>query len=521
MTDDTMNLTWLVRIYPNAVTRKFIKRNIIFAQEVYNIGIKTWEHMYHQEKKYLVKIVFKPKEVGKKIVITQHNYYRKTALEKCTKRTLKDKDKNIIGYLFKPIKRSNVPGGRAVRDRIIDQLRRNNWLKPTYSKQVLFDTLIYDLDQAYQAFFDPERPDSKKPKIKHKITDNGSYLDTQATIKNGKIYLTASRKDPNYKNYQNGIRTSEDIASLNDDKRHHIRIIHRDGKFYAAISVARPIKHLMPTGLDDAVDANVDHFNSANYVVWLSKRRVYSKKKRKYRNDDKLERLYKKIAHYQRVLANKRECIKKHYKKLHKKVDKSKWVTKNYLKIQEKLRKAYLKVTNIQHDIVQKYTNYLVKYHDKITIEDLDVKHMKMGRASKGLQRSLFGYFKQVIKYKAKLFGRELVIADKFYPSTQACPRCGMAKAGDNKITLAGNEKHGTKHEQFICYYCGYKADRDVKVTPTLMRYNPDSMKRIHKDQRQGLDYQILGQAIKLYVSKKQMADLTKNILSNNLQKTS
>lgn len=44
-------------------------------------------------------------------------------------------------------------------------------------------------------------------------------------------------------------------------------------------------------------------------------------------------------------------------------------------------------------------------------------------------------------------------------------------------------------------------------------------MKRIYKDQRQGLDYQILGQAIKLYVSKKQMTDLTKNRLSNNLHK--
>ena len=68
-----------------------------------------------------------------------------------------------------------------------------------------------------------------------------------------------------------------------------------------------------------------------------------------------------------------------------------------------------------------------------------------------------------------------------------------MAKAGDNKITLKGNRKHHTPHEVFTCYYCGYTADRDVKVSPTLMRYNTESMKNICQLQKKGQDYQILG----------------------------
>ena len=35
--------------------------------------------------------------------------------------------------------------------------------------QVFQNILINDLDQSYQAFFDPKRPDSKRPKIKQKI----------------------------------------------------------------------------------------------------------------------------------------------------------------------------------------------------------------------------------------------------------------------------------------------------------------------------------------------------------------
>ena len=39
--------------------------------------------------------------------------------------------------------------------------------------------------------------------------------------------------------------------------------------------------------------------------------------------------------------------------------------------------------------------------------------------ASKGLQRSLFGYFRQVLTYKAGWYAKEVVLADKYYPSTQ------------------------------------------------------------------------------------------------------
>ena len=43
MTDkqETMELTRLVRIYPNSSMRRFIKRNIHYSQECWNRGIRT------------------------------------------------------------------------------------------------------------------------------------------------------------------------------------------------------------------------------------------------------------------------------------------------------------------------------------------------------------------------------------------------------------------------------------------------------------------------------------------------
>ena len=82
----------------------------------------------------------------------------------------------------------------------------------------------------------------------------------------------------------------------------------------------------------------------------------------------------------------------------------------------------YRKVANIQHNLIHKFTTKLVSDYDKIVIEDLDVKKMQMTHvASKGLQRSLFGYFRQVLTYKAGWHDKEVVLADKYYPSTQRC----------------------------------------------------------------------------------------------------
>ena len=94
---------------------------------------------------------------------------------------------------------------------------------------------------------------------------------------------------------------------------------------------------------------------------------------------------------------------------------------------------------------------------------------MQMSKKAKNLHRSLFGKFRYQMEYKADKFGKELIIADRFYPSTQKCSNCGHVKTGDDKITLSGNKKHGTKHNEYICYECGFEADRDKNAVLNLL----------------------------------------------------
>ena len=104
-----------------------------------------------------------------------------------------------------------------------------------------------------------------------------------------------------------------------------------------------------------------------------------------------------------------------------------------------------------------------------VVIEDLNVQAMQMSKKAKNLHRSLFGRFRLYMEYKADKFGKELIIADRYYPSTQRCSNCGYVKTGDDKITLRGNAKYGTKHNEYICYECGFEADRDKNAVMNLL----------------------------------------------------
>ncbi|MGZ1206878.1 RNA-guided endonuclease InsQ/TnpB family protein, partial [Lactobacillus delbrueckii subsp. bulgaricus] len=139
-----------------------------------------------------------------------------------------------------------------------------------------------------------------------------------------------------------------------------------------------------------------------------------------------------------------------------------------------KLQKLYERAHRMQDDAMHKYTTHLVKEYDAICIEDLDVKGMLMSHvASKGVHRALFGRFRSYLEYKCKSAGVKLVIANRFYPSTQRCAVCGNIKKDDEKITLSGNKKHGTKHNEYVCYNkkCpnyGKVVDRDMNAMMNL-----------------------------------------------------
>lgn len=200
---------------------------------------------------------------------------------------------------------------------------------------------------------------------------------------------------------------------------------------------------LPKTGKTNAVDVNVNHFDTLDGRFNLQSKL--------------LNKLYNRVKHYQRVLARKR-LENSDYKN-----------SKGYQATRAKLQATYERIRNIQDDLLHKFTTSLFVKYDTVVIEDLEVKKMQMKKQAKNLHRSLFGRFRQYMEYKAIKFDKKLVVADRFYPSTQRCSSCGFVKTGEDKITLEGNKKHGTKHNEYVCYECGFTADRDYNAVLNLL----------------------------------------------------
>lgn len=327
------------------------------------------------------------------------------------------------------------PSKRKVRDELV--ANKEDWQYQLSAR--CLQLAISDLGKAWSNFFNKAMPDWGKPKFKSKKAPRQGFKTDRAKVINGKLRLDKPR----------GIKTWYDIKfkgakSLEGDLK-VVSIYRENGKYWASLPFEVEIAEKDKISNKTAVDINVGHFNYTEGKVNTL--------------PNHLKNLYKRIKHYQRQLARKRVINGRKATQSH-----------NYVKTRAKLQRDYRKVANIQHDIIHKFTTKLVSDYDKIAIEDLDVKKMLMTHvASKGLQRSLLGYFRQVLTYKAEWYGRYLKLADKYYPSTQRCSNCDHIKTGEDKIGLDGNQKYKTKHNEYICYVCGFKMDRDENAVKNLL----------------------------------------------------
>ncbi|WP_293083279.1 RNA-guided endonuclease TnpB family protein [Okeania sp. SIO3B5] len=84
------------------------------------------------------------------------------------------------------------------------------------------------------------------------------------------------------------------------------------------------------------------------------------------------------------------------------------------------------KIANIRKDTLHKLTTYLAKNHSQIVIEDLNVSGMISNhKLAKAVANMGFYEFRRQLEYKCQLYGSELIVVDRWFPSSKTCSRCG------------------------------------------------------------------------------------------------
>src|SRR5690606_17629038 len=90
-----------------------------------------------------------------------------------------------------------------------------------------------------------------------------------------------------------------------------------------------------------------------------------------------------------------------------------------------RLRRHYRRVRDIRRHFLHRVSNELVKTHDRIVIEDLNVAGMlRNRRLARAISDAAWGEFARMLTYKQAWRSGEIVVADRWYPSSQICSSC-------------------------------------------------------------------------------------------------
>jgi putative transposase len=300
------------------------------------------------------------------------------------------------------------------------------WLYETPA-QVLQQTLK-DLDTAYSNFF---RTKKGYPKFKRKHDTQGIRFTNQSIPKNpfnsvidrlsvSKIANIKFRCSDEYKD----IISNNDIKSITITKT-------ATNKFYASILVDVNKVVVEPTNDSVGIDLGIkslmvfsDGTNIEN-PKWLKK------------NEKKLKKLQRILSKKTKGSNNRKKCALK-FAKLHE------------------------KIKNQRVDFLHKTSTKIVNDNQVIIIEDLNVKGMvKNHKLAKAIHEIGLGEFRRLLEYKAAWYKRDIVIIDRFFPSTQKCSNCGNVKNGKDKLTL-GNRIYKCS--------CGHVMDRDLNAAINIKK---------------------------------------------------
>ena len=175
-----------------------------------------------------------------------------------------------------------------------------------------------------------------------------------------------------------------------------------------------------------------------------------------YKNINKtaeMKKLEKRLKRLQRQVSKKYD-MNKDGKVYHK--------TNNIIKLEKQILKLQHRIRDIRNNYRHTMTHQLVeKKPQKIVIEDLNVKGMmKNKHLSDAIGKQGFFEIQRQLQYKTQEYGIELVMADRWYPSSKTCSRCGNVKQ-DLKL----------KDRVYICSKCGLEIDRDLNAAINLSQY--------------------------------------------------
>lgn len=294
------------------------------------------------------------------------------------------------------------------------------WLKEVDS--LALANAQMNLNTAYRNFFRDKS--NGFPKFKSKKNNNFSYTTNNQKgtvyVENGYIKLPKLKSPVKIRQHRSfeGVIKSCTISKA------------PSGKYHISILVETEIQKLPASDMRVGIDVGIKDF------AVLSNGEAY-------KNPKHLRKSEKRLAKLQRDLSRKQIG------------------SSNRNKARIKVAKLHEKIANQRMDFLHKKSTEIIRKNQAIVIEDLKVKNlMKNHNLAKSIAEVSWSRFREMLDYKSRWYGRELIIAPPDYPSSQLCSDCGNRSSQTKDLAC----------RVYVCPECGLEIDRDYNASLNLLK---------------------------------------------------
>lgn len=217
----------------------------------------------------------------------------------------------------------------------------------------------------------------------------------------------------------------------NNCKKKNVTVSEKAGKWFVSVQVEEIIENKRSEGEVIGIDVGIKS------SAVCSTGEVFDNLKSLYKNERKLKRLHRELSRRKKG-------------------------GKNREKTKKKLAKACVKVSNIRKDNTHKCSTNIVKNNPSVlVIEDLNIKGMVKNHClANAIHDANMGELHRQLKYKSDWNGIEVLVADKWFPSSKLCSECGWY-----------NKNLKLSHRVYKCEHCGLVIDRDYNASLNLKQY--------------------------------------------------